>query len=201
MPKAYELPAAGEPFDPNLFKLGPPCKRNHIHADGMTLRCRHRRKCILCERIDSRTRAALKRATDPEFVRKDRERALHNQRRLRQDPAYRLYQRAAGKAKKVALRGGNPSRLSGAQLWEHWGRFDHRCAYCKCTGDLEIEHVIPICKGGEHHLGNIVPACTRCNSSKRSKDALQWYRTRTYYSELQWQRIQAILSETKPKEN
>jgi 5-methylcytosine-specific restriction endonuclease McrA len=52
MPKAYELPAPGEPFDTELFSLGLPCKRNHIHANGLTLRYRKSHGCILCSRID-----------------------------------------------------------------------------------------------------------------------------------------------------
>jgi hypothetical protein len=66
MPKAYELPAPGEPFDPELFRLGKPCKRNHIHVDGLTLRWRKRKVCPLCERIDSLAREKEKRK-DPEY--------------------------------------------------------------------------------------------------------------------------------------
>ena len=194
MPKAYELPAPGEPFDTELFKLGKPCKRNHIHADGMTLRCRRRRRCVLCERIDQRERAAKRRATDLDFVLRQREYSLRNQRRLRQDPAYRLCQRAYRGEQKVAEKGGSLSRLSRADLWQHWDRFEHCCAYCGCTGDLEIEHVIPISKGGGHHLGNIVPACHECNNSKRSREVLAWYQQQSFYSETRWEKICAILN-------
>jgi 5-methylcytosine-specific restriction endonuclease McrA len=69
MPKAYELPAPGEPFDPDFFKLGKLCKRNHIHADGMTLRHRTNRYCFLCQRIDDLERKRLLRE-DPDYNRK-----------------------------------------------------------------------------------------------------------------------------------
>jgi 5-methylcytosine-specific restriction endonuclease McrA len=268
MPKAYELPAPGEPFDPELFKLGKPCKRNHIHADGMTLRKRNGGYCILCQRIDGRELQRLYR-TGPDHNRKaaasiaekrkregrpsrskhglpytpwtDREtRAMRKSirvagslpsvaklvydqqqahwhthlddyadyKRLRSklyarwkfmtDSSYRLYHRAKSKARKVAQRGGTPTHLLPTHLWQHWVRFDHRCAYCGCIGDLEIEHVVPISKGGQHHLGNIVPACTQCNSSKRSNDALQWYKTRSYYSEARWNKIQSVLQQLRP---
>ena len=52
MTKAYKLPAPGELFDPELFVLGLPCKRNHIHANGLTLRKLKGRVCMLCNRID-----------------------------------------------------------------------------------------------------------------------------------------------------
>lgn len=50
--------------------------------------------------------------------------------------------------------------------------FKGRCAYCGESGKLEMEHAIPINmeKLGEHHLGNLVPACKRCNSIKGDMD-------------------------------
>jgi len=58
-----------------------------------------------------------------------------------------------------------------------WGatkeHFSHRCAYCGVDADeLVIEHAIPINKVslGEHRLGNLVPGCKACNSSKGDKD-------------------------------
>ncbi len=200
MPKAYQLPAPGEPFDPELFRLGTPCKRNHIHADGLTLRCLARNgKCLLCERIDSRERSARRRATDPDFVERQRAYALQNQRRLRRDLSYRLYQRAASKARKVAQRGGTPHHLTPSHLLRRWGEFNHACAYCGATGDLQVEHVVPISKGGEHHLGNIVPACHRCNSNKRCHDAHNWFASQSFYSAERWQLIQTLLLKSKPQ--
>ena len=132
----------------------------------------------------------------------DRERAKHQARwRHMTDPSYRLYHRAKSKARKVAQRGGTPTPLSPTHLWQHWCRFEHCCAYCGCSGDLEIEHVVPISKGGQHHLGNIVPACTRCNSSKRSNDALLWYKAQPFYEPWRWHNIQSILDKCKPREH
>lgn len=47
---------------------------------------------------------------------------------------------------------------------------DHRCAYCQTSElPLEMDHVIPLSKGGPHCATNIVPACKPCNSSKGSR--------------------------------
>lgn len=268
MPKAYELPATGEPFDPELFRLGTPCKRNHLWDEGVTLRTVKYGKCPLCDRIDALERQHRLRQ-DPDYRRKqaaavadkrkregrpsrskhglpytplldyetramrraiataghipsvaqlifDQQREhwrthpddyatyarlrskLNSRWRHMTDPSYRLYHRAKSKARKVAQRGGTPTHLSPTHLWRHWSKFDHCCAYCGCSGDLEVEHVVPISKGGEHHLGNIVPACHRCNSNKGRKDALQWYKTRTYYSEARWLKIQSVLEQSRP---
>jgi 5-methylcytosine-specific restriction endonuclease McrA len=48
--------------------------------------------------------------------------------------------------------------------------FDDRCAYCGCRPyKPTMEHMTPTCRGGEHVMGNVVPACQPCNSSKGKK--------------------------------
>ena len=46
--------------------------------------------------------------------------------------------------------------------------FEHKCAYCGESTDLIMEHAIPINRSalGEHRLGNLVPSCKDCNSTK-----------------------------------
>jgi len=45
--------------------------------------------------------------------------------------------------------------------------FNNRCAYCgRDNVQLEREHIIPVSKGGELVVENIVPACRRCNNKK-----------------------------------
>ena len=54
-----------------------------------------------------------------------------------------------------------------------------RCVYCcKKFEHLEMEHVIPISKGGTHDINNIVPACEKCNASKHNKSLLMFLYTR-----------------------
>jgi len=93
MPKAYELPAPGEPFDIELFSLGLPCKRNHIHANGLTLRYCKSHACILCSRIDSGER----------------------QKALRRDPHHRM--KAAAYMAERRKRQGRPSRANHSTEW------------------------------------------------------------------------------------
>ena len=58
--------------------------------------------------------------------------------------------------------------------------FRDRCAYCGGAGKLEMEHAIPCNteKLGEHHLGNVVPACGDCNSDKQGKDYAEFLEDR-----------------------
>lgn len=53
------------------------------------------------------------------------------------------------------------------------------CAYCGRPGKLTQDHVIPISRGGRHSVGNLVPACGVCNSSKGSKLLVEWRRRAT----------------------
>jgi len=61
--------------------------------------------------------------------------------------------------------------------WEETKQyFDNQCAYCGESGELVIEHAIPINKKslGEHKLGNLVPSCKTCNSRKADKDYIEF---------------------------
>lgn len=44
------------------------------------------------------------------------------------------------------------------------------CYYCGCTFEYtrkEVDHYVPLAKGGPHSLDNLVIACKSCNSAKR----------------------------------
>lgn len=54
---------------------------------------------------------------------------------------------------------------------EHWQlllkAYDSRCAYCgEQTKYLYPDHVIPLSRGGNHTITNIVPSCPDCNHFK-----------------------------------
>jgi 5-methylcytosine-specific restriction endonuclease McrA len=51
---------------------------------------------------------------------------------------------------------------------------DYRCAYCGqkfLLRELTQDHITPLSKGGNHTLGNIIPACASCNSRKKTGEA------------------------------
>jgi 5-methylcytosine-specific restriction endonuclease McrA len=57
---------------------------------------------------------------------------------------------------------------------EQWAailaKHNHRCAYCQTSETpLEMDHVIPLSRGGPHCASNIVPACKPCNSAKGAR--------------------------------
>ena len=61
------------------------------------------------------------------------------------------------------------------------------------AGDMQIEHVVPISKGGAHDISNIVPACQKCNASKTDHEMEQWFRSQSFFSELRLHRIHRVV--------
>lgn len=61
--------------------------------------------------------------------------------------------------------------------------FRNVCAYCGRAIKLSQDHVVPVVAGGTYTVGNIVPACKRCNSSKSAYPFTEWYRKQTFYNE------------------
>lgn len=97
------------------------------------------------------------------------------------------------RAREIAYREANPEKR---RTWEavrrarlqradvrivterQWHRvllaYNNRCAYCGCVGTMTQDHVIPLVRGGRHSIGNLVPACGPCNSSKNSRLIVEW---------------------------
>lgn len=79
------------------------------------------------------------------------------------DVRYRAKRRAA-KAIDNTLTGNEWARIIKRQK--------SRCYWCKTKTKaklLEMDHVIPLSKGGHHTKENVVGACHECNSRKRAK--------------------------------
>lgn len=109
------------------------------------------------------------------------------------DPSFRAYHREKSKRRKAQMRGGHAIKVTAAQLRQRFAQFGNTCAYCGTGGDLHIEHVVPISRGGTHTLGNVLPACQRCNYSKRAQDVSAWYLSQPFFSQPRWRRIGRVL--------
>lgn len=48
------------------------------------------------------------------------------------------------------------------------------CAYCGERPWEHLDHVVPIARGGHHAIGNLLPACSRCNLSKYVRLLVEW---------------------------
>ena len=51
------------------------------------------------------------------------------------------------------------------------------CVACGSTKNIQVDHIIPIARGGRHCVGNLQALCGSCNASKGAKLPIAW-RTR-----------------------
>lgn len=52
-------------------------------------------------------------------------------------------------------------------------RDGHRCVLCAASVWLEIDHIVPVSRGGQSTLDNLQTLCRSCNRAKRAKSAEQ----------------------------
>ncbi len=53
--------------------------------------------------------------------------------------------------------------------------FDYNCAYCgNPVARPHKDHFYPVCKGGPHTAGNIIPSCRECNQAKNRYHPIEW---------------------------
>ena len=43
------------------------------------------------------------------------------------------------------------------------------CNSCKTTNNIQLDHIMPIARGGRHSIGNLMPLCQKCNLQKGTK--------------------------------
>ncbi len=51
------------------------------------------------------------------------------------------------------------------------------CWYCKRTipsGELTMDHIVPLSRGGKTTKGNVAPACKECNNKKKQLLPMEW---------------------------
>lgn len=57
------------------------------------------------------------------------------------------------------------------------GRDEHVCVYCGTTEEeskLQIDHAIPVSKGGRSNFENLVTCCQHCNYWKGNRTVEEW---------------------------
>jgi len=293
MRQRYEIVQPGQPFDPAIYRIGAPCKRNHLWDEGITVRTIKGGHCTLCARIDASDRLTRLQNEDPEALKIRRREAVYRYRakhgresrskhglphgflesngfsngqsctvskllgdgltieqikerllidvyirkagrlpsiaqlvydqqqehwrqhpddkrkhasqrsaymyvfRYMCDPAFRRHECQRNSERKAKNRGNHTVRLNSNATTERFAQFDDSCAYCGDTTNLIVEHFIPRSKGGPHALGNLLPACQRCNVSKRDHDPEHWYRKQPFYTKARWRKILAVLGKAK----
>lgn len=78
----------------------------------------------------------------------------------------------------------NRRRLSKSERQKVYDKCNGQCAYCGCKleyKDMQIDHVIPLRRGGDDNTDNMLPACRSCNHYKATLTAEEF---REYVSKI-----------------
>ena len=132
-------------------------------------------------RANPEKRVAIRKKSAAKHIDKKRAAGRDFQRRRREvDPInYRLDGRRFANLRRSRLQknGGNISYEWWKALFEV---FEYStCLYCgKEDQKLEMDHFIPVSKGGRTEVGNLVPCCITCNRSKSTKMPDEWIHPR-----------------------
>jgi 5-methylcytosine-specific restriction endonuclease McrA len=92
-------------------------------------------------------------------------------------PHQKSYWQHAYRARKAGVE----STLTLAECDAVFAAFGGRCAYCGAvaqsgkTGQIALDHMVPLARGGTNSIENVVPACWSCNGSKKRMTPLEWF--------------------------
>src|SRR6266568_476953 len=76
--------------------------------------------------------------------------------------------------RKAARQSADICRVTGRDLIRLVHRYRGLCAYCGTRPYRHFDHVIPLCRGGRHSIGNLLPACVTCNLTKGPRLLADW---------------------------
>lgn len=145
-------------------------KRQWANADKVVLRARFLEwKSVNREKV----RAADARRL--EQIRGDPKRRENETRRIREWARANPEAAAAQRARRRAREYGAPGNYTRQDVHAILRLQCRRCYYCEANlARFDVDHWIPLVRGGSNHPENIVICCDSCNSSKGSKLPWEW---------------------------
>jgi HNH endonuclease len=136
----------------------PACGRDYRGATLLCPSCRPAHTCERCGRTGRHTGRICTTCLIAEMMPEQRSaywRRAHNMRRARQLAALGPGERPPTRADYAAVITSGP------------------CVYCGAVAS-QADHVRPLMRDGRESLDNLVPACTRCNRSKKHLLLIEW---------------------------
>jgi 5-methylcytosine-specific restriction endonuclease McrA len=120
-----------------------------------------------CKRCRSETYHAWRKANPRKWAIFVERSAKRRRRQLEADPQLVADICRLSRARRVDRREAPGVRLISLDEWLAVRRaFHDLCCYCGSLKNLTIDHLTPVSRGGRTTLGNVAPACRRCNQVK-----------------------------------
>jgi 5-methylcytosine-specific restriction endonuclease McrA len=76
--------------------------------------------------------------------------------------------------RRARFRGAKGNGITSQQIKDLIAKQSNICIYCKKKGNLTLDHIIPLARGGLHDITNAQMICKSCNSSKCAKDPYEY---------------------------
>jgi 5-methylcytosine-specific restriction endonuclease McrA len=134
-------------------------------------RCEHSRKYYAANAAKAREYASEYRAANPEKIRENN--AAYYAANPEKFVVYGSKRRA-----RIIDAGGTHTPADLKRIYEHQGG---KCALCKCLLSkvrAEVDHIVPLARGGHNGPSNLQYLCRPCNRAKSTKDPIEFAQER-----------------------
>lgn len=87
------------------------------------------------------------------------------------NPDARRRSNRASEARRRAMQANSPIISSEADIQSAMAMLGPLCLCCGSGENIQVDHIVPISKGGWHHPTNVQPLCRTCNEKKQARTA------------------------------
>ena len=136
---------------------------NRARKDGLQTQCKD------CVRKYNRSRTG--KDAQEKYRKSDKFKEVHK--RYRQSTKGKAARKRSGKTRRTRIKYIQGS-LTDAEWQTLLATYDY-CSYCgEDLSDPQLEHILPVSRGGRHELGNVLPVCLNCNRDKGDQTLEEW---------------------------
>lgn len=104
---------------------------------------------------------------------RDRVKAYHQEYEKQNREKVRQWTATTG-ARRRARKAGNGGSHTADERLAKFAALGNACYYCGAGGKMQVDHDVPIAKGGSDNIENILPACATCNQRKHKSTSAEF---------------------------